>query len=366
MKFSRFQIAWFLGTFALVTAVFLWTVFKVDYATRPFLISLILVPLICLAYVFRKADFEGDLALANDQLEAKNSYSQLVKPLLKTMGVLGLSLLLMALGRPQAKEAPEDISKEGIDIILAMDVSLSMLAKDFTPNRLEVSKEMAKQFVLDRDNDRIGVVIYSGESFPRVPLTSDKTMVVNAISEIENGRLENGRLTNLRLKQGTAIGMGLASGVNRLRDSQSKSKVVILMSDGENNQGVFTPEDAAELAKAYGVTVYTIGIGSNGTALFPQINTWTNQITFAEQPVTLDEQLLYYIAEHTGGKYFRATSGDELGKIYAEIDKLEKTKFNETIIKTKADVFSKFLLWGLVLLVSSFVLNHTLFRSVYS
>jgi len=366
LTFTKSQIAWFLGTLTAVLLVFLWTVFRVDFKSPAFLSALVLVPILSAIYFLKRDYFEGDLALANESLTGRDILSELAKPFLKVLSIIGLSLLLMALARPQSNEVPEDIVKEGIDIILSMDVSLSMLAKDFTPNRLEASKEMAKQFVLDRENDRIGVVIYSGESFPRVPLTTDKSMVVNAISEIENGRLENGRIVDLRLKQGTAIGNGLASAVNRLRDSESTSKVVILLSDGENNQGVFSPEDAAELAKAYGVTVYTIGIGSNGKALFPKMNGWTGQITFAEQTVSIDEELLYYIGEHTGGKYFRATSGEELSKIYTEIDKLEKTKFEETIIKTKSDVYWRFLISGLVLLTLSFILNHTVVRSVFS
>jgi len=366
LKINKANIAWISATLLLVLVVFLWTIYKVDYATPPFLISLVILPAIAVIYGIKADDFDGDLTLANAELSTNDPISKWIKPFLKTLSVLGLAFLLMALGRPQSKEVPEEIFKEGIDIILSMDVSLSMLAKDFEPNRLAVSKEMAKQFVKDREDDRIGVVIYSGESFPRVPLTSDKSMVINAISEIENGRVENGRIVDLRLKQGTAIGMGLASSVNRLRDSKSTSKVVILMSDGENNTGVFTPDDAAELAKAYGVTVYTIGIGSNGTALFPQSNGWTGQITFAEQPVNIDEELLYSIAERTGGKYFRATSGSQLAEVYKEIDKLEKTKFEETIIKTKSDVFWKFLLTGLFLFTMTFILNHTVLRSIYS
>jgi len=366
VKISKSHIAWITSTLLVVLMAFLWTVYRVDYASKPFLISLILVPLTVGIFAIKADDFDGDLTLANADISTKDPFSKWVKPALRTLAILGLSLLLMALGRPQSEEVPEEITKEGIDIILAMDVSLSMLAKDFNPNRLEVSKQMAQQFVRDREDDRVGIVIYSGESFPRVPLTSDKSMVINAISEIENGRLENGRIVDLRLKQGTAIGMGLASAVNRLRDSESTSKVVILMSDGENNTGVFTPDDAAELAKAYGVTVYTVGIGSNGTALFPQQNRWTGQITFSEQEVNIDEQLLYTIAEHTGGKYFRATSESQLAEVYQEIDKLEKTKFEETIIKTKSDVYWRFLLTGLVLIVLTFSLNQTVFRSVYS
>ena len=365
MKLSKTHISWILGTCALVFLVFLYTILKFDFFSRGLLSFLILVPAVAFFYFSKEDEFNGELTLSDSNNVAIESMSKYVQPSLKILSILGLSILIMALARPQEKEVPEEILKEGIDIILSLDVSLSMLAKDFEPNRLEVSKKLAKEFVLERENDRIGVVIYAGESFPRVPLTTDKGLVINAISEINNGRVVNGELIDQKLRGGTAIGMGLASAVNRLRDSNSKSKVVILMSDGENNQGRFTPEDATELAKAYGVTVYTIGIGSEGTALFPA-NGGFGKIIFTEQPVNIDEKLLFEIAEYTGGKYFRATSSEKLKEIYAEIDKLEKTKFEETIIKTKADVYWEFLLVGLVLLVGVFLLKHTAFRSVFS
>ena len=326
-----------------------------DFHSPKWLLTLIILPFISFFFIKNKHEVFGELTLNEVNEIPASGFLKSLPSSYKYLSKTALLFMILSLARPQEEMVPKDISKEGIDIIITLDVSLSMLAKDFEPDRLAAAKRVAKEFVKDRQNDRIGIVIYAAESYPIVPLTSDKQTILNAIDGIEFGEL----------RDGTAIGMGLASAVNRLKESNSESKAVILLSDGENNQGDIRPEVASELAKAYGVRVYTIGVGSEGTTLSPGRDRFCT-IGYREAPVRIDERTLYEIAEKTGGQYFRATSEEKLKEIYSEIDKLEKTRFEATIIKQKADVFYKFLSISLALLTLAFALKNLLFKSIFS
>ena len=344
-----------MGAIALQLMIWLIAVWIYDFESKWWLCSLILIPAACF-YLFSEEDqISGNANFSGGQKQSGFLGFKLVPKMAQVLMISALTLMIMSLARPSEQMVPVDVSKEGIDIVLALDVSISMLAKDFEPNRLEASKRVAKEFVKDRKNDRIGVVIYAAESFPRVPLTSDNVMVMNAIDQIDNGKLRNG----------TAIGMGLASAVNRLKESDSKSKAVILLSDGENNAGDISPLKASELAKVYGITVYTIGVGSEGTALSPAQDMF-GRLIYREQPVQIDEKTLYEIAVNTGGKYFRAVNEEKLRDIYKEIDKLEKTRFESSIVKQNVDVYWKFLLTAFTLLSLAFLIKYVLFKSVFS
>jgi len=285
----------------------------------------------------------------------KNRLHRLVPWLL--LAATGLSII--ALARPRTVGVSKHVSKtKGIDIILAVDVSASMLARDFKPNRLEALKKTAIEFVKHRPNDRIGLVLYAGEAFTKVPLTTDKNLLIRAINDIDFFKLFH------QIDQGTAIGMGLATAVNRLKDSKAKSKVIILMTDGVNNTGAIDPETALELAKQFGIKVYTIGIGTNGVAPFPVIYQ-NGQIRYENQPVEIDEQLLKKIARETGGKYYRATGNKELEKIYKEIDKLEKTVIHETRYYNYTELYRPVLGLALVLLLVVWLIRQVILRQIF-
>lgn len=254
---------------------------------------------------------------------------------------LTIGLLTIAAARPQSSSSVEDLTREGIDIVLSMDLSASMLSKDFDPNRLEASKTVATDFVNDRPNDRIGVVAYEGEAFTQIPLTTDQRVVMNGIGELQTGLLEGG----------TAIGMGLATAVNRLKDSEAESKVVILLTDGVNNAGKIEPLDAAQLAKLNDIRVYTIGVGTIGKARSP-VAKMGNQFQYDWVEVEIDETVLRDIAKLTGGRYFRATNGEKLASIYTEIDELEKTRFNVLRYNQKTE---EFLPYGIAAVLAFFI-----------
>lgn len=264
--------------------------------------------------------------------------------------VLAYALLVVALARPQSTLSRQSVSVEGIDIVLAMDISGSMLAEDFKPNRLEAAKEVAEDFIKGRPGDRIGLVVFSGESFTQCPLTTDHTVLISLFDEIKSGMIEDG----------TAIGDGLATAINRLKESNAVSKVIILLTDGENNRGFIDPESAAEIAKTYGLRVYTIGIGTIGTAPYPVQTPYGTQ--YQQMEVRIDEPLLKKIAEMTNGKYFRATNKLKLQEIYKEIDKLEKSKVDVTEFRRKKEEYKPFALAAILLLVLDFILGITVFR----
>ncbi len=274
------------------------------------------------------------------------------RPVLFVLRIIALMALSVALARPQSSNTTENIDSEGIDIVLAMDVSGSMVAEDFKPNRIEASKAVALKFVDQRPTDRIGLVIFSGESFTMCPITIDHNVLKEQIAQVKNGMITDG----------TSIGMGLATAVDRLRNATGKSKVIILMTDGVNNMGLIDPSTALEIAKAFKVRVYTIGIGTMGQALMPVQTPMGVQKQMV--PVEIDEPLLRQIASETHGKYFRATGNKSLDDIYKDIDKMEKTKIDITSYKHYAELFFPFALIALICLALEMLLRYTVFRSI--
>lgn len=271
--------------------------------------------------------------------------------------MLALALLIVAMARPRTVNVSSKTkSTKGIDIVMAIDVSSSMLARDLKPNRMSALKKVAKAFVEGRPNDRIGIVVYAGEAYTKTPVTSDKAIVEKAISEI--------KYDGSALRDGTAIGMGLATAVNRLKDSKAKSKIIILLTDGVNNSGTIEPETASEIAKEYGIKVYTIGIGTNGNAEFPYAIAPNGDFIFRLMPVEIDQDLMKSIAKNTDGKYFRATSNTKLAAIYEEINKLETTEIEELRFYDYDEKFRIFALTAGVLLLIEVGLRNTIFRSL--
>ena len=265
---------------------------------------------------------QQDVALKMSTIEGLSTKKSLLiqlRPFLYVLKLLALGFIIIALARPRnTQKSSYTDNTSGIDIVIATDVSGSMLATDFKPNRLEAIKEVAHSFIQKRVNDRIGLVVYAGESYTRTPVTSDKAMLLNSLKEVQyNGMV---------LQDGTAIGIGLATAINRLKDSKTKSKIIILLTDGVNNLGSLDPISAAEIAKAYGIKVYTVGVGTNGMANFPVAKDTNGNIVFQPQKVEIDEKLMQEIATTTNGKYFRATDNKKLEAIYDEIDRLEKSK----------------------------------------
>ena len=268
--------------------------------------------------------------------------------------VLTLSMVIIVLARPQSSDSWEESDIEGIDIMLATDVSTSMLAMDLKPNRIEAAKEVAAQFVSSRKNDNIGLTIFAGESFTQCPLTIDHAVMLNMLNAVKCDIALNGII-----EDGTAIGMGIANGVSRLKDSKAKSKVIILLTDGSNNSGEISPEAAAEIAKEFGVRIYTIAVGTNSdTAPFP----YGDQII--NVPVEIDENTLKNIAEITNGKYYRATSKESLSEIYSEIDKLERTKLHARQFSAYNEEYQIFALIALLSLLFEIVLRYTVLRKI--
>jgi len=277
-----------------------------------------------------------------------------LRSLLPILRILSFIALVIALARPQKVLKEEEIIAEGIDISLAMDLSSSMLAQDFQPNRLEVSKRVAADFVRQRQYDRIGLVVFAGEAFTQCPLTTDHLVLNEFLSKLECGILEDG----------TAIGMGLATAVNRLKESETQSKVVILLTDGVNNTGYQSPMLAAKIAKEYGIKVYTIGVGSIGETRAPVSRRSDGKYVLGLVRVEIDEALLRQIAEMTGGKYYRAVDEQSLEQIYASIDQLEKTKIEVTSFKRYSEEYHHFALWGIIFLLFEVILRYTILRAI--
>jgi len=266
--------------------------------------------------------------------------------------MLSVTLLIVVLARPQTNMNRQDISVEGIDIMLATDISSSMLAEDLKPNRIEAAKQVAVEFISSRPDDRIGLVVFSGESFTQCPLTTNHAMLINLYKDINCGMIDDG----------TAIGDGLATAVNRLKESKVKSKVIILLTDGINNMGSIDPQSAAEMAELYGIRIYTIGIGTIGTALFPVRTQFGMQ--YQRMEVQIDEALLQKISALTNGKYFRATNRQKLQEVYKEIDRLEKSKIDVTEFNRKKEEFLPFVILALILLTLEFVLRFVVLKLV--
>ncbi|MBN31866.1 MAG: aerotolerance regulator BatA [Crocinitomicaceae bacterium] len=287
------------------------------------------------------------------RLTWKNMGFQCIPEIPYALRTLTIGMLTIAAARPQSSSSVEDLTREGIDIVLSMDLSASMLSKDFDPNRLEASKVVATNFVDDRPNDRIGVVAYEGEAFTQIPLTTDQRIVMNGISELRTGLLEGG----------TAIGMGLATAVNRLKTSEAESKVIILLTDGVNNAGKIEPLDAAQLAKLNDIRVYTIGVGTIGKARSPVAKVG-NQFQYDWVEVEIDETVLRGIAKVTGGRYFRATNEEKLASIYTEIDELEKTRFNVLRYNQKTEEFLPFGIAAVLVFFLEFLLRQFAIRTL--
>jgi Ca-activated chloride channel family protein len=315
---------------------------------------LAIIPLMVAWYIFTQKNQNADLQVSTVKSisNIRQTPRQKFRIVLFILRCLAVFFIIIALARPQSSSSKQDISIEGIDIVMALDISGSMLAEDFKPNRLAASKEVASEFIEGRPTDRIGLVIFSGECFTQCPLTTDHAILRNLFDQVESGMIEDG----------TAMGDGLATAVNRLRGSKAISKVVILLTDGINNKGSMDPLSAAEAAKLFGVRVYTIGVGKKGMAPYPFKTPFGTQYQNIE--VQIDEPLLQQIAETTNGKYFRATDKQKLQEIYKEIDKLEKSKIDVTEFKRKTEEFFWFVLIAIILIISEITLKNTVFKSI--
>ncbi len=323
-----------------------------EWANPEYFWLLLIIPILIIWYILRYKKRNAELLFSSTEIFETIPKSPKVW-LIHSLFVLRLMvfvLLIVALARPQSVSSRQDINIEGIDIIMAIDVSSSMLARDLKPDRLEASKAVAKEFIAKRPNDRVGLVIFSGEAFTQVPLTTDHQMIYNLFREVESGMIEDG----------TAIGDGLATSVSRLKDSEAISKVIILLTDGVNNSGSLDPRSAAEMAKMFGIRVYTIGVGSQGFAPYPVQTPFGVQMQQME--VQIDEELLQQIAAKTGGQYFRAEDNDKLKEVYNEIDALEKSKIDIQEFRKKHEEFLPLALLALLLFTLEVVLRFLVFK----
>ncbi len=328
---------------------------NITFANPEFFWLLLLIPLLVLWYAFWNKKSKVTLTVSSATAFKQNSlWTSRLYHLLFVLRMLALAFAILALARPQTRsESAKTKITDGIDIVMAIDVSASMLSQDLKPNRFEALKKVASQFVKDRPSDRIGLVVYAGESYTKTPTTSDKSIILNSIKELTYGQIEDG----------TAIGMGLATAVNRLKESKAKSRVIILLTDGVNNSGFIDPQTAAEMAAEYGIKVYTIGIGTNGQALSPYALNPDGSIMYRMQQVVIDEALMKKIAKTTEGRYFRATDNKKLEEIYNEINKMETTEIEEFKYTQVDEKFRILVIIAGLLLLLEFVLKHTIFRN---
>ena len=320
----------------------------------PKLLWLLVVPaLLVLHYIYL------ELAQRHPHLRVSTSIPWLVKKTTLAssirhipfvLRILALSLIVVAIARPRSSEVIEKIDAEGIDIVLAMDVSTSMLARDFTPDRISASKDIAIEFITQRPTDRMRIVVFAGESYTQCPLTTDRAALINMMKEVETGLIDDG----------TAIGNGLATAIARMKDSDAKSRVVILLTDGVNNSGEVSPQMAVEIAKTYGIRVYTIGVGREGMAPYPVMTPWGVEVRNLE--VEIDEDLLKQIADETGGRYFRANDNTKLAEIYDEINQMEKARTTVDSFPIYKELFGKYALLALLLILAELVLNWFVIR----
>lgn len=329
---------------------------KITFLNPQFFWLFLLIPIAFFWSFWKKNQQSANLKMSSLQgFKGNNSIWVKIKPMLNGLRLLALSALIIALARPRTVDVSNQTkTTKGIDIVMAMDVSGSMLAKDFRPNRMEALKRVAADFVEERPNDRIGLVVYASEAYTKTPVTSDKAVVLDAINSIKYDNV---------LQDGTGIGMGLATAVNRLKDSKAKSKIIILLTDGVNNAGFIEPETAADIAKQYGIKIYTIGIGTNGMAESPYALSPNGQILFQMMKVEIDEQLLKNMAKKTDGKYFRATSNSKLAEIYAAINKLETTEIKELRFYDYDEKYRAFVWLAGFLLLLEIGLRNTVYRS---
>ncbi|MEG1664302.1 MAG: VWA domain-containing protein [Mucinivorans sp.] len=306
-------------------------------------------------YIFRTIQGRASIDVSTTEAftKSKHTYRFYLRhiPFVLRMGVV--ALLLIAIARPQSAENHSNTNAEGIDIMVAMDISGSMLARDFIPDRIGAAKDISSKFILERPTDRIGLVVFAGEAFTQSPLTTDHVSLVNLLNQVQMGMIEDG----------TAIGNGLATAVNRLKESSAPSKVVVLLTDGVNNAGQIDPKSAADIAAEYNIRVYTIGVGTEGVAPSPAFDQWGNMV-FQQAQVEIDEQLLRGISETTGGRYFRATDNTKLAEIYSEINKLEKQKVEVESFTKYTEVYHLFLLGALLLLIVELLCRYIVFRQI--
>jgi Ca-activated chloride channel family protein len=327
---------------------------SIQFANPEFFWLLLLVPAGILWYWLKRKKQSAQLIMPGLEDFGNNSILPKLYPILPGLRLFAMASIIVALARPQTEDiSTKTKTTKGIDIVMAIDVSSSMLARDLKPNRLTALKEVAAEFIENRPTDRIGLVAYAGESYTKTPITSDKSLVLSALGQITYGQLNDG----------TAIGMGLATSVNRLKESKAVSKVIILLTDGVNNAGFIEPQTAADLAVEFNIKTYTIGLGTNGNALSPVAYNPDGSFRYGMRQVEIDEDLLQNIAEVTGGRYFRATDNDELEAIYNEINKLEKTEVEEFKYYRYEEEFRPWILLAGALLILEFLLRISLFRS---
>ncbi len=328
--------------------------YNIEFANPYFLYLLLLIPLLVIWYVRKHKSYNAALRISDlSWLEkVKQNWRVKLRHVPFVLRMLALALMITAFARPQSSTKQRNVDIKGIDVVMTLDISSSMLAEDFKPNRLEAAKELAWDFVEGRPNDRIGLVVFSGESFTQCPLTTDHRVIYNLMEDIESGMIEDG----------TAIGDGLATSVNRLKDSKSVSKIIILLTDGVNNKGSLDPRSAAEIAQLHGIRVYTVGVGSRGTAPYPVQGMFGTR--YQQMEVEIDEALLQEMADMTGGQYFRATDKDKLQEVYQEIDRLERSKIDVTEFQEKAEEFLPLLLLAFGLLALEFLLRNTILKTI--
>jgi len=329
---------------------------NIEFARPGYLYLLVvLVPLI-VWYVLRYKNHYATIKVStvSSVKGLKTPLKQVLKHVLFGVRLIGIALLILALARPQSTNKWENVDTLGIDVMLSMDISGSMLARDFKPDRLEAAKNVGIEFISGRPNDRMGLVVFSGESFTQCPLTTDHAVLVNLFQQINSEMIQS---------EGTAIGIGLANAVKRLKDSEAISKVIILLTDGVNNQGAIDPLTAAEIAKTFNIRVYTVGVGTIGEAPYPAYDIFGRQV-LRMYPVEIDEPTLKQIAEITGGEYFRATNNNALREIYAKIDKLEKSKINVKEYSRKEEKFMPLVWLAFALLLVEILLSKTVLRSI--
>lgn len=328
--------------------------FNIEFAYPWVLLALVLMPALVVLYIYRQR--KGYTYLVVSFLSQAGKAPDTARPLARhslfVLRMIAVACLIIILARPQSSQSWKNVTTEGIDIVIALDISGSMLAQDFRPDRLEAAKSVATEFITGRPDDRIGLIVFSGESFTQCPLTSDHTSLINLMQNVQSGMITDG----------TAIGDGLATAVNRLKDSKAKSKVIILLTDGENNQGAVAPTTAADIAKTFDIRVYTIGVGRRGTAPYPVQTPFG--IQFEDRPVNIDEPLLQEISSLTGALYFRATSNQKLKEIYTQIDKLEKTRIEVSEHHKRDEQYLGFGLLALLVLGMELTGRFTWLRSI--
>jgi len=328
---------------------------SIEFANPEYFYLLLLILPMFLWYIFKDKNSQASIQISSFKgfENTSKTYRYYLRHSLFILRILAIVCLIIVIARPQSTNSWKTETSQGIDIVMALDVSSSMLAEDFMPNRLEAAKDVAAKFINGRPNDKIGLVIFSGESFTQCPLTTNQAVLLNLFKDIKSGMIEDG----------TAIGLGLANAVNRIKDSKAISKIIILLTDGVNNQGEIAPITAAELAKTFGIRVYTIGVGSQGTARYPVLDMFGNT-HYQQMPVKIDEKVLRKISNLTDGEYFRATDNTSLKEVYEKIDKLEKSKIEEKSFSTKSEKYLWFAIFACIFLVLEILLRNTILRNI--